>query len=178
METFFASLARTKRGIHWQRVNSPHKGQWRGALMFSFICAWIYSWVNNSEDVDLRRHLCLWMISFIHTKKYIMRLRDAYIRRWIGCRIMVCCLFLYLNQCYLFIRATAAEKFQKHSKNNSNIFSHEKGICKCRLQSVNHFVLASKGKIFGLIDVGNRNPMGLWLAFFLAKPASIWGIYK
>ena len=23
------------RGIHWSPVNSPHKGQWRGALMFS-----------------------------------------------------------------------------------------------------------------------------------------------
>ena len=27
------------RGIHRPRVNSPHKGQWRGALMFSLICA-------------------------------------------------------------------------------------------------------------------------------------------
>ena len=27
------------RGIHRSPVNSPHKGQWRGALMFSFICA-------------------------------------------------------------------------------------------------------------------------------------------
>ena len=25
------------RGIHWSPVNSPHKGQWRGALMFSFL---------------------------------------------------------------------------------------------------------------------------------------------
>ena len=37
-------------------VNSPHKGQWRGALMFSFICAWINDWVNNREAGDLRRH--------------------------------------------------------------------------------------------------------------------------
>ena len=28
------------RGIHRPPVNSPHKGQWRGALMFSLICAW------------------------------------------------------------------------------------------------------------------------------------------
>ena len=27
------------RGIHRSPVNSPHNGQWRGALMFSFICA-------------------------------------------------------------------------------------------------------------------------------------------
>ena len=29
------------RGMHRWPVNSPHKGQWRGALMFSLICAWI-----------------------------------------------------------------------------------------------------------------------------------------
>ena len=44
------------RGIHRSPVNSPHKGQWRGALMFSLICAWINPWVNNREAGDLRRH--------------------------------------------------------------------------------------------------------------------------
>ena len=38
------------------QVNSLHKGQWRGALMFSLICAWINGWVNNREAGDLRRH--------------------------------------------------------------------------------------------------------------------------
>ena len=37
------------RGIHRSPVNSPHKGQWRGALMFSLICTWINGWVNNRE---------------------------------------------------------------------------------------------------------------------------------
>ena len=44
------------RGIHRSLVNSPHKGQWRGALMFSLICAWINGWINNREAGDLRRH--------------------------------------------------------------------------------------------------------------------------
>ena len=44
------------RWIHRSPVNSPHKGQWRGALMFSFICAWMDDWVNNREAGDLRRH--------------------------------------------------------------------------------------------------------------------------
>ena len=44
------------RGIHWSPVNSPHKGQWHRALMFSLICAWINNWGNNSEAGDLRRH--------------------------------------------------------------------------------------------------------------------------
>ena len=30
-------------------VNSPHKGQWRGAWMFSLICVWINGWVNNHK---------------------------------------------------------------------------------------------------------------------------------
>ena len=44
------------RGIHRSPVNSPHKGQWRGALMFSLICVWINGWVNNGDAGDLRRH--------------------------------------------------------------------------------------------------------------------------
>ena len=41
------------RGIHRSPVISPHKDQWRGALMFSLI--WINGWVNNREAGDLRR---------------------------------------------------------------------------------------------------------------------------
>ena len=43
-------------GIQQSPVNSPHKGQWRGALMFSLICAWIKGWVNKWESGDLRCH--------------------------------------------------------------------------------------------------------------------------
>ena len=44
------------RGIHRSPVNSAHKGQWREALVFSLICAWINGWVNNGEAGDLRHH--------------------------------------------------------------------------------------------------------------------------
>ena len=44
------------RGIHRSQVNSPHKGQWRGALMFSLICAWINGRASTHEASDLRRH--------------------------------------------------------------------------------------------------------------------------
>ena len=44
------------RGIHRSPVNSPHKGHWRGALIFSLICVWISGWVNNLEAGDLRRY--------------------------------------------------------------------------------------------------------------------------
>ena len=42
------------REIHRSPVNFPHKGQWRGALMFSLMYAWINDWVNNREVGDLR----------------------------------------------------------------------------------------------------------------------------
>ena len=41
---------------HHGPVYSPHKGQWREALMFHLICVWINGWVNNGEAGDLRRY--------------------------------------------------------------------------------------------------------------------------
>ena len=43
-------------GIHRSPVNSPHKSQWRGALMFSLIWVKIKGWVNNGEAGDSRRN--------------------------------------------------------------------------------------------------------------------------
>ena len=67
------------RGIHRSLVNSPHKGQRRGALMFSLICVWTNGWVdlNHDEAGDLRRHrghydvivmfvACFAMIPWVH----------------------------------------------------------------------------------------------------------------
>ena len=47
------------RGIHRSAVNSSHKGQWRGSMMF-FVDSSVYSgaeyYLNNLEACDLRRH--------------------------------------------------------------------------------------------------------------------------
>ena len=64
------------RGIHRSPVNSSHKGQWREALMFSLICAWINGWVNTREATDLRRHrahynvtiMCMMHTTFVPNK--------------------------------------------------------------------------------------------------------------
>ena len=70
METFPALLAICA-GNSPVPVTSPHKGQWRGTLTFSLICAWIKGWVNNREAGDLRRHsahydviLMLWILQW------------------------------------------------------------------------------------------------------------------
>ena len=39
------------RGINRSPVNYPHKGQWRGAFMFSLICAGTNGWVITREAV-------------------------------------------------------------------------------------------------------------------------------
>ena len=44
------------RGIHQSLMNSPHRGQLHGTLMFSLICAWTNGWVNNRDFGDLRCH--------------------------------------------------------------------------------------------------------------------------
>ena len=63
-------------GIDRSSVNSSHKGQWRGALVFSFICARINGWVSNREAGDLKRHRA-------HYDDIAMNLGDA-------CRFMCC----------------------------------------------------------------------------------------
>ena len=54
METFSALLAICV-GNSPVPGEFPHEGQWRGALMFSLICARINGWLNNGEAGDLRR---------------------------------------------------------------------------------------------------------------------------
>ena len=44
------------RGIARSAMKSPHKGQWRDALMISLIFAWTNGWVNNRVAGDMRRH--------------------------------------------------------------------------------------------------------------------------
>ena len=64
------------RGIHRSPVNSPHKGQWPRALMFSLICAWIDAWVNSREAGDLRRH-------GVHYDVIVMEMKWFYASRFI-----------------------------------------------------------------------------------------------
>ena len=61
------------RGIHRWPVDRPHKGQWRGALMFSLICAWTNGWANNRDAGDLRRYCA-------HYDVTVMILEGAMIR--------------------------------------------------------------------------------------------------
>ena len=55
METFTALLALCEGNPPRSLVDSSHKGQWRGALLF-FVSAWIDDWTNNLNACDLICH--------------------------------------------------------------------------------------------------------------------------
>ena len=69
------------RWIHRSPVKSPHKGQWRGALMFSLICTRINGWANNRDAGDLRRHRADCDVIVMQNKETQQN------RVWIRCRM-------------------------------------------------------------------------------------------
>ena len=70
------------RGIHRSPVNSPHKGRWRGVLMFSLICTWINAWVNNRKAGDLRRNRAHYDVTVMFMLKSIRYHRDLVPKLW------------------------------------------------------------------------------------------------
>ena len=54
------------RGIHRWSLDSPYKGEWRRALMFSLICAWTNGWTNNWDASDLTRHRTHYYVTVMH----------------------------------------------------------------------------------------------------------------
>ena len=81
LETFSALLA-IMRGIHRSPVNSPHKDQWCGALMFSLICVWINGWVNNREAGNLRRYRAYYDVSL--TNFSVIQIHQCATGSWIS----------------------------------------------------------------------------------------------
>ena len=86
------------REIHRSPVNFPHKGQLRGALMFSMIYAWINDWVNNREAGDLRRQHGHYDVIVMITD---IRANACYIQQ--GANIHFLCRFLYIISHKLWI---------------------------------------------------------------------------
>ena len=108
------------RGINRSPVNSPHKGQWRGALMFSLICARINGWVNNGQAGDLRRYrvhcdvMVMWSVYMHHrtpvSSQMCSNVHHALTRMWFF--LYICVLFcIYIALCiilhYLISRTLA-----------------------------------------------------------------------
>ena len=112
-------------GIHRSTVNSLHKGQWRGALMFSLICAGINGWVNTHEAGDLRRY-------YVHYDVIVM-FQDIFVASLPASH--------YLGQCKFLFNWTlgwqTSEKFMLRYAS----FLSRKYLLKCSLINGVHFVL-------------------------------------
>ena len=101
------------RGIHRSPVNSPHKGQGRGALMFSLICVWINNWISNRDAGDLRRYRAHYDVIVMDNKKKP--------RRWLLMSILILCkdgtisLFLNLFLLLLLLLFVCCFRFQRQN---------------------------------------------------------------
>ena len=78
------------RGIHRSPVNSPHKGQWRGVLMFSLICVckplskqW-WGWWFEMRSRPLWRHRNVYLI-FRGWERMV-------VATWLPTRASACCI--------------------------------------------------------------------------------------
>ena len=89
MEIFSALLALCV-GNSPVLVKSPHKGQWRGALVFSLICTRINGWVNNDEAGDLRRNHAHYDVTVMFMK-------------WIECNIALQFEYTVLHELYVLL---------------------------------------------------------------------------
>ena len=70
------------RRIHRSPVNSPHKGQWHRALMFSLICTWTNGWVNNRYTGDFRRHRAYYDATSMSTVYTIIQIFGTDYQKW------------------------------------------------------------------------------------------------
>ena len=102
MEAFSALLAICA-GIHRSPVNSSHKGQWRGALVFSLICFWINGWVNNRDAGELRRyrvHYDVTVMGCPSSLRYINGVTSQ-CQIWHFCMETLTFIFKWRNRCTL-----------------------------------------------------------------------------
>ena len=88
------------RGIHYFPVNSSHKGQWRGALMFSWICVWINGWVNNREAGDLRRYRAHYGVTVMTSCIYLFNWLETITLKTKYCKT---CTFIYVFMAWQYL---------------------------------------------------------------------------
>ena len=77
IETFSALLAICA-GNSLVTGESPHKGQWRGALIYPLIYAWMNDWVNDREAGDLRRHRAHYDVTVMSNCRFLTSMEIQY----------------------------------------------------------------------------------------------------
>ena len=129
------------RGIRRSPVNSLHRGQWRGALMFSFICVWINGWINIREAGDLRRYRAHYDVIVMNAERILKNLDLAHrYRMFRNGRVDKCDFFRfefwlttmtiwlpshYLRQCWNIANWTLRNKLKWIFNRDTSIFIEE-----------------------------------------------------
>ena len=148
------------RGIHWSSGNSLHKGQWRGALMFSLICAWTSSSANHGDaGGNLRRHRAHYdIIVMCHPPHH----RHTFL-------IMISSTFV----CLLFLEALAwrlaNRSFVSQSRNNFKIINYRQYYSCSHLPYDNeiNFIWLWFTGTSGQHDIYvQENPLDRWIVIF------------
>ena len=116
------------RGIHRSLVDTPHKGQWHRALMFSLICAWTNGWANNRDTIMLIIKK-KWVTEFRSPiyRNNSLRPTDAsvnlhWLRQWL---VAWPAPSHYLNQRWNIVNWTLRNKLQWNLNRNLYIFIQE-----------------------------------------------------
>ena len=98
-------------GIHRSPVSSPHKGQWRGALMCYLIHAWMNGWVKR------------WITPV---------LIDPLIRLHISYLFNICMLWLFVDKSVIFTAGVIKSLYSSNlSGHQLNQYAHNFTYCIC-----------------------------------------------
>ena len=103
-------------GIQQSPVDSPHKRQWRGALMYSSISAWTNGWTNNRDAGDLISHHAHYDITVMF-RFCITILYDKQLNGTSGRRLPVHCEYYFgCQRLRMWLYNTLDEKMAVESK--------------------------------------------------------------
>ena len=122
-------------------MNSPHRGQWRGALMFPLICVWINGWVNNRQAGDLRRHRAhydvilmelklFWAVYWGGVHRYIF---NVY-RVWVSSFFQIFVMFRYKHVCFVLVKLVSLSSYA--NKDFASEFTEYKWPLNWRIRGV------------------------------------------
>ena len=114
------------RGIHRYPINSPHKGQWRGALMCSLICVRINGLVNNGEAGDLRCYRAHYdvTVTLLVGFELIHWNRNPILVCWHFCCLVIVIIHFIINADIIHYSFHYQCNYQYHHHHNHNHHSY------------------------------------------------------
>ena len=164
------------RGIHLFLVNSLHKGQWRGALMFSLICAWVKGWVNNREAGDLRCHSAHYDVNvmiFCHPNFLHLQFQsdgNPYLMKWSLKTFGMChnsCAFVACVKYFWWLNSQSQQKLVYTSDLNFGwIIVNKVSLRRCFVWPI---------EIYG--QLGRWKCRTIWILTHLISPRSLSTVY-